>query len=129
MKLKESETIEFKKSTSELKKAIISICSILNKHGKGTVYFGVEDDGIVVGQQIGKSTVKDISKSIADHIDPKIFPDIKIQRISGKECIIVEFSGHEELYSAYGRFYLRTGGEDKKLSTTEIGRLVEKKKN
>ena len=38
-KLKESETSEFKKSTSELKEAIISIVSILNKHKKGEIIF------------------------------------------------------------------------------------------
>ncbi len=108
-KFKETETTELKKSTSELKEAIISICSILNKHGKGTVYFGIEDDGSVVGQQVGKSTVKDISKSINDHIDPKIFPNIRIQKISGRDCIVVNFSGQDTVYSAFGRYYLRTG--------------------
>ena len=129
MKFIESETVELKKSTSELKEAIISIGAILNKHGKGTVYFGIEDDGRVVGQQVGKETVKDISRSIANHIDPKIFPDITVQKISGKGCLVVDFSGHEGLYSAFGRFYLRSGEEDKKLTVPEIGRLVEKKKN
>ncbi|MCJ7616642.1 MAG: hypothetical protein MUO43_08920 [Desulfobacterales bacterium] len=33
--LKESETLELKKSTSELKEAIFSIVAILNKHQKG----------------------------------------------------------------------------------------------
>lgn len=117
MKFKETETVEFKRSTSELKEAIISIAAILNKHHKGELYFGIQDDGTVIGQQIGKSTVKDISKSIADHIDPKIYPDIKIQEIAGKNCIYVDFRGHEGLYSAYGRFYLRAGEEDKKIST------------
>lgn len=129
MKFKETEMVELKKSTSELKEAIISICAILNKRGKGRLYFGIENDGRVVGQQIGKSTVKDISKSISDHVDPKIYPDIKVQNISGKDCIIADFSGHEGLYSTYGRFYLRAGEEDKKISTKEIKRLVEKKKN
>ena len=129
MKFKENETIELKKSTSELKEAIISISSILNKHGKGTVYFGIEDDGKVVGQQIGKSTVKDISKWITDHIDPKIYPDIKVQKIVGKDCIVINFNGHENLYSAFGRFYLRAGDENKKLSTKEVERLVAKKQN
>src|SRR3989338_5388366 len=116
MKFKETETVELKKSTSELKKAVISISAILNKHGKGTLYFGITDDGKVVGQQIGKSTLKDIAKTIADHIDPKIYPDIKAETINGKDCIVVEFSGHESLYSAFGRFYLRAGDENKKLS-------------
>ena len=35
----ETETIEYKKSTGELKEAIISIASILNKHKKGVLYF------------------------------------------------------------------------------------------
>jgi len=34
----------------------------LNKHCKGTVYFGIDDNGRILGQQIGKSTIKDISK-------------------------------------------------------------------
>jgi len=126
---KENETTELKESTSELKEAIISISSILNKHGKGALYFGIEDYGKVVGRQTGKSTVKDISKSITDHIDPKIYPDIKVQNIMGKDCIVISFSGHENLYSAFGRFYLRTGDENKKLSSREIEHLVEKKKN
>jgi len=129
MKIKETETVEFKRSTSELKEAIISIAAILNKHHKGELYFGIQDDGTVVGQQIGKSTLKDISKSMADHIDPKVYPDIEIQKMAGKDCIHVDFRGHEGLYSAYGRFYLRAGEEDKKLSTKEIERLIEKKKN
>jgi len=38
--LKESETLELKRSTSELKEAVISIVSILNKHQNGELYFG-----------------------------------------------------------------------------------------
>jgi len=129
MKLQETGTVELKRSTAELKEAIISIAAILNKHQKGELYFGIRDDGSVMGQQIGKSTIKDISKSMTDHIDPKVYPDITIQRIAGKDCIRVDFRGHEGLYSAYGRFYLRAGEEDKKLSTNEIERLIEKKKN
>ena len=34
---RESETVEFKKSTSELNEGVVSIASILNKHGKGAL--------------------------------------------------------------------------------------------
>lgn len=129
MRFKETETLELKKSTSELKEAVISVASILNKHGKGILYFGIEDNGKIVGQQIGKSTLKDITQAITDHIDPKIFPDIRLEKVDGRDCISVRFDGHENLYSAYGRFYLRIGDENKKLSTKEIERLIEKKKN
>ena len=36
----ESETVELKKSTSELKEALVSISAILNKHGSGEISFG-----------------------------------------------------------------------------------------
>ena len=52
-----------------------------------------------------------------------------MENIDGKNCIVVRFDGNENLYSAYGRFYLRIGDENKKLSTKEVGRLVEKKEN
>ncbi|HBO96640.1 MAG TPA: transcriptional regulator [Candidatus Omnitrophica bacterium] len=129
MRFKESETIELKKSTSELKEAIISIGAMLNKHSKATVYFGIDDTGTVFGQQIGKSTLRDISKAISDWIEPKVFPDIQTKKISGKNCIIVNVSGHDAVYSARGRYYLRIGEEDKRLSVNELKRLVEKKSN
>jgi len=46
---KESETIEFKKSTAELKAAVVSIAAMLNKHSRGEVYFGIDDDGKILG--------------------------------------------------------------------------------
>ena len=36
--LRETETIEFKKSTAELKEAVISIAAMLNKHSRAEVY-------------------------------------------------------------------------------------------
>ena len=41
----ESETVEFKKSTGEHKEALQAISAMLNKHGRGELYFGVKDDG------------------------------------------------------------------------------------
>jgi len=46
----ETETKEYKKSTGEIKEAIFSIAAILNKHQKGELYFGVKNDGVVIGQ-------------------------------------------------------------------------------
>lgn len=129
MRFKESEIIELKRSTSELKEAVISIGAMLNKHSKATVYFGIDDTGAVLGQQIGKSTIKDISKAISDWIEPKVFPDIQTKKISGKNCIVVNVSGHDAVYSARGRYYLRIGEEDKRLSVDELRRMVEKKNN
>ena len=37
----ENEIVEYKKSTGELKEGIISLSSMFNKYGIGTLYFGV----------------------------------------------------------------------------------------
>lgn len=122
--MKESELLELKKSTSELKEGIISIVSILNKHQKGELYFGIKNNGEVIGQEISEKTLRDISKSITDHIEPKIFPKIKEVILEGESCIHIEFSGKNIPYYAFGRAYIRVGDEDKKLSSQELERLI-----
>lgn len=124
MRLKESETLEFKKSTSELKEAVISIVSILNKHQRGKLYFGVKKNGIVVGQQVGHKTIRDISQAISNHIEPKSYPTIDKVVLDGKECILVQFQGTEAPYYAFGRAYMRVGDEDRQLSSKELENLI-----
>ncbi len=127
MEFKESEYIEFKKSTSELKEAIKSIVAILNKHQKGELCFGVKNNGEVVGQAISAETLRDISKTISAHIEPKIYPKITEIKIKTKNCIKIEFSGKDIPYFAYGRAYIRVADEDKKLSIKELERLFLRK--
>jgi len=127
MRYKESETTEFKKSTSSLKSAIISIAAILNKHQHGDIYFGIKDDGTVVGQSVGEKTVRDISRTIADNIEPKIYPSIKYIKLKKKSCIHVKFKGSDVPYFAYGRAYMRMGDEDRQLSIKELENIIVKK--
>lgn len=127
MKYKESETVELKTSTSELKEAVISISAILNKHGKGEIYFGIKDDGSVVGLTIGKNTTRDIARAISDHIEPKIFPKISVIKIDKEMCIQLKFFGQDIPYFAYGRAYIRVGDENRQLSVPELENLILKK--
>ncbi|MCK5063516.1 MAG: putative DNA binding domain-containing protein [Candidatus Aenigmarchaeota archaeon] len=120
----ESEIVEFKVSTSELKEGIISVVSMLNKHQRCSVYFGIKDDGTVVGQDVGARTLRDVSKSIADHVEPKIFPEITQEVIGGKDCIKVETYGKNIPYYAYGRVYMRVCDEDRKLSAKKIEDMI-----
>lgn len=62
MAYKESETIGFKKITTEVKAGVVSIVAMLNKHGRGEVYLGIDDDGKVLGQTIGRTTLKDVTQ-------------------------------------------------------------------
>jgi len=117
---KETETLEYKKSTGEMKEAMVSIASILNKHGIGTLYFGVKPNGTVCGQNVSESSLRDVSRAVYDNIRPQIFPAIKEVIMDGKHLIRVEFSGNDTPYSSAGRYYLRTADEDREVSPAEL---------
>jgi ATP-dependent DNA helicase RecG len=120
----ESEFLELKKSTSELKEAIISIVAILNKHGAGELYFGIKNDGTPVGQEVSDKTLRDISRSIADHIEPKTYPEITAVKLDDKSCIRIKFEGSEAPYFAFGRAYLRVADEDRQLTSKELQKII-----
>ncbi len=123
---RETETVEFKKTTGELPAALVSISAILNKHQKGILYFGVLDNGKVIGQQVGDNTIRDITNNINNKIKPKIRPKVYKSILDEKELIIVEFEGEKVPYSADGRYYMRVGDEDQKLEPDELNDLFKK---
>jgi len=125
---KETETIEFKKSTAELKDAVVAIAAMINKHGQGEVYFGISDDGKVVGQDIGRMTIKEVTQAVVDNIEPKIYPKVETRQIEGKNCIVIEAHGINSPYFAYGRAYIRVGESNKAMSPHKIETLILSKK-
>lgn len=123
----ETETVEFKKTTGELKEGVISISSMLNKHGYCTLYFGVKNDGTVVGQEIGDSTLRDVSQMISTGIKAQVIPTITLELIDNKNVIKVEVRGSEQPYSAFGRYYIRSADEDKELNPKQLSKLLQDK--
>ena len=73
---KESEKLEFKRTTAELKEGVISMAAMLNKHGGGELYFGVKNDGTVLGQTVSDKTLRDVSQAVSNHLEPKVYPKI-----------------------------------------------------
>ncbi len=122
----ETEKIEFKKTTGELREGITSLASMLNKHGYGVLYFGVKDNGDVVGQQIGDRTLREISQAIANYIKPQVIPTIEHELVDDKNVIKVEVRGAEKPYSAYGRYYIRSADEDRELSPIALKELMDR---
>jgi ATP-dependent DNA helicase RecG len=70
--MKESETIEFKKSVAELNDALKSISAILNKHQKDELYFGLKNDDSAVNNSFSEKTLRDISQSISNKFEPRM---------------------------------------------------------
>lgn len=120
----ETELVEFKKTTGELKEGIVSLASMLNKNGKGTLYFGVKNDGEIVGQQIGDRTMRDISQGIASAIKPQIIPTIVMELCDDKNVIKVTVEGDEKPYSVYGKYYMRSADEDREISPQQLRSLM-----
>ena len=121
----ENETLEFKKSTGELKEAMQSVCAMLNKHGFGTIYFGVLPNGVVCGQIVNESTMRDVSRKVYESIVPQIIPEINKKIIEEKEVIELSFKGNNKPYSCKGIYYIRIADEDRILPTNELRQMFE----
>ena len=90
----ESETVEFKKSTGEHKEALQAISAMLNKHGGGELYFGVKDNGDVVGQEVTDATIRQVAGWVSDKIEPPISPTIeRLASDDSRAYVRVAFSG------------------------------------
>ncbi len=121
---KENEILEFKKTTNELNEGIISMAAILNKHGGGELYFGIRNDGTPLGMDISDKTLRDVSQAVGNHLEPRIYPEVKEVYINEKSCIHVVFSGENAPYLAFGRPYIRVADEDRQMSAAELEKFI-----
>lgn len=125
--MRESETVEFKETTKELKQSVISMSSMLNKHGHGTVYFGIDNSGgICHKMMIGENTTRDISVIVRDNLRPVVTPYISIVNHEGGQVIKVDVSGCDAPYSAFGRYYIRSDDEDLQMTPLQLRQAFER---
>ena len=59
----ESEQLEFKRSTSQLRSGCDTLCAFLNGQG-GTVLFGVSDSGRIVGQHCSDASRRELAEAL-----------------------------------------------------------------
>lgn len=122
----ETETLEFKKSTGELKEAMNSISAILNKHQHGELYFGVKPDGTVIGQVVTEESLREVSQKIKNSIEPKIYPEVRKVVMDGRDCIYVKFEGNQTPYFSSGVARIRVADEDLVMSPQELAEYIRK---
>ena len=63
-----------------------SVSAFANGNG-GSLFYGVSDDGTVVGIEDPKKTAKDISQIIKDHMDP--VPEFTLNPLEGNDGKVV----------------------------------------
>jgi len=113
----ENEKQEFKASLSELDKGIMSLASMLNKHGEGTIYFGVDNNGEVIGlsNQVGQETIKKVSSRVSELIKPSLIINVSIDKYGDKLIWCLNGKGNNKPYSCNGDYRIRVGSENKKI--------------
>ena len=121
----ENETQEFKQSLAQLDKGLKSLTAMLNKNGHGIVYFGVDDDGNVVGVDTGKKSLMDIRQRVSELIEPKIICEITKHEDEEKRTFIkVEATGSDIPYSCDDRYYIRIVSADEKVSNALLRKML-----
>ncbi len=121
----ESEFVEFKETTGELKEGVRSIASMLNKNKRALLYFGITNKGNVIGQEVSDATLRQISQAISFNIEPSILPTITL--LDGPKenlkVIKIEAKGSDIPYSAYGQYLIRSSDEDKKITRESLRKI------
>ena len=79
--------IEFKRRISSPEKIARTIISFANTKG-GTILFGVDDDGSVVGVESEKSEIEMIETAGREYCDPRIEPGVDIVPFDGRDVIV-----------------------------------------
>lgn len=106
----EDEFVEFKESWSEKEAAMDDISAILNKHRRGTVYFGVKNSGEIIGLKVSNKTAGEIAQKINQTLEPVPFYSINVKNTTeGLSFIQVSFEGEDVPYRSHGRYFIRNG--------------------
>ena len=121
----ETESIEYKRSLSELREIVETVAAFATSAG-GKVEIGVDPSGKRVGVELGSGTLEQLANSIKQNTDPPQYPSITFE---GDECsavivIAVEASPIKPVM-AYHRPIKRVGRSNQFLSREETHRLLE----
>ncbi len=105
----ESERLELKKTTGELRSAMTTLCALLNGSG-GKVLFGVTGSGKIHGQDVTDATLREVAGEIRKIEPPAVFEQTRAPVREGKEVLLLETTTALDVpYTYDGRPYKRIG--------------------
>jgi len=124
----ESQTAEFKSSLKLLNEIGETISALANTSG-GIILIGVDNDGRILGIDIGKKTMEDLANFIKENTDPKIYPDIKPHQIDDKKIIAISLKEIEEKPVFFkDRAFQRVGKTNQRISANKIRELAKQER-
>lgn len=117
--MKESRTLEFK---SEITKGFLKTVSAFANFGKGTIFFGVDNNGNPIGLDNPAAACLDIENRINDVFDPRPIFSLKINKDHTVELIVEE--GYDKPYLCGGKAYRRSDTSTVEVDKLELKRLI-----
>ncbi|MBI1803156.1 MAG: putative DNA binding domain-containing protein [Ignavibacteriae bacterium] len=126
--------IEFKRRISSAEKIARTIISFANTKG-GTILFGVDDNGSIVGVESEKSEIELIEIAGRDFCDPLISPTIDIVPFDGRDVIVCRigesrtkphyFLGEQERVNGEStRVYIRVN-DNTMMASREVVKILQ----
>jgi ATP-dependent DNA helicase RecG len=121
----ESETIEFKKSTAQLRRAAETVCGMLNGNG-GRVLIGVTPEGRILGQTISDKTLREIAEILQKFEPPANIEQQRVRTNGDKEVLVLKAIPNPEArpYVVDGRAYQRVGSTTSLMPQETYQRLL-----
>ncbi len=121
----ESTTLEFKRTTGELREGLATICAFLNTTG-GHVLFGVNRKGVIEGQLVSEQTLHEIAAAF-NRFEPPI--SVKIERVDvagEREVLVLRVESNREgiPFTFDGRAYERVRNTTRKMSQEQYETLL-----
>lgn len=121
----ESETVEFKQQfpekATEVAKELIAFA---NAEG-GRIYFGVDDDGFIVGVENLKDLHLRICGVARNNCEPALHPRFDTERHNQKEILIARVDKSRYVHRRNdGKFYIRVGASSVEMSVDELEELI-----
>lgn len=126
MEKTEGEALEFKSSLSDFDGILATISAFSNTKG-GTILIGVDDNGNIIGIDVGRRTLEDLINKISQGTNPRIYPEIKVEKTMGRGIIEISVSERgDKPVLAKGVAYKRVGKNNVKMDRDEIVSLLRK---
>ena len=119
----ESDRLEFKKSTGDLKGGLETLCALLNGEG-GRVIFGVKG-GKAVGQDITDATLQDVARELRRLEPPAKISQVRMKTDTGREVLVLATGDRSVApYTYNGRPYCRIGNTTSLMPQAEYERRL-----
>ena len=121
----ESETLEYKRSTGELREAMQTLCAFANRAG-GKVVIGVKPDGKPVGQQVSDQTLHEIAVARERFEPPMDFELERVEVTPGLAVLVLTVGGISDSvpFTYEGRPYERVHNTTRKMSQDRYEELL-----